>query len=151
MLPFCRASYIKKYYFSSILCTYYMYKIYKNTEIIRSSVSLWHSVSTKHSSIDKIIKTEGSFISWRNSVRRIVNFCSYMRGLEEWTSTWGTSTPAGYAKTSYINVNKTQEPSEPWISSDSRTHEDSSPNWGAGMPETSSIISLTGQNHINNW
>jgi hypothetical protein len=43
------------------------------------------------------------------------------------------------------------EPLEPWTSSDPRTHEDSSPGWGAGMPETSSVISLTGQNHINNW
>jgi hypothetical protein len=38
-----------------------------------------------------------------------------------------------------------------WTSSDPRTHEDSSPNWGAGMPETSSIISLTSQNHVANW
>jgi hypothetical protein len=57
----------------------------------------------------------------------------------------------GYAKTSYINQNETQEPLEPLISSDPRTHEDPSPNWGAGMPETSSIISLTGHNHVNNW
>jgi hypothetical protein len=42
------------------------------------------------------------------------------------------------------------EPLEPWASSDPRTHEDSSPNWGTGMPETSSVISLTGQNHISN-
>jgi hypothetical protein len=51
----------------------------------------------------------------------------------------------------HINEKETQEPLEPWTSSDPRTHEDSSPNWGAGMPETSSDISLTGQNHINNW
>jgi hypothetical protein len=57
----------------------------------------------------------------------------------------------GYAKTSYINQNETQEPLEPWTRSDPRTHEDSSPNWGAGMPETSSVISLTVQNHINSW
>jgi hypothetical protein len=31
------------------------------------------------------------------------------------------------------------------------SHEVSSLNCGAGMPETSSVISLTGQNHINNW
>jgi hypothetical protein len=31
------------------------------------------------------------------------------------------------------------------------TLEDSSPNWGAGIPETSLIISSTGQNQINNW
>jgi hypothetical protein len=55
----------------------------------------------------------------------------------------------GYAKASYIDRNETQEPPEPWTSSGPRTHEDSSPNWGAGMPETSSVISLTGQNHIN--
>jgi hypothetical protein len=57
----------------------------------------------------------------------------------------------GYAKASHINQNETQEPLEPWTSSDPRTHENSSPNWGAGMPETSSVISLTDQNHINNW
>jgi hypothetical protein len=43
------------------------------------------------------------------------------------------------------------EPLEPRTASGPRTHEDSSPNWGAGMPETSSVISLAGQNHINNW
>jgi hypothetical protein len=43
----------------------------------------------------------------------------------------------------YINQNETQEPFDPWTSSDPRTHEESSPNWGVGMPETSSIISLT--------
>jgi hypothetical protein len=57
----------------------------------------------------------------------------------------------GYAKTSYINQNEAQEPVEPWTSSDPHTHEDSSPNWRAGMPETSSVISLTGQDRINNW
>jgi hypothetical protein len=41
-----------------------------------------------------------------------------------------------YAKISYINQNETQDPLEPWTSSDHRTNEDSSPNWGAGMPET---------------
>jgi hypothetical protein len=41
----------------------------------------------------------------------------------------------GYAKTSYIDQNETQEPPEPWTSSDPRTNEDSFPNWGAGMPE----------------
>jgi hypothetical protein len=56
-----------------------------------------------------------------------------------------------YAKTSYINKNETQEPLEPWTSFDPRTHEDSSPNGGAGMPVTGSVISLTGQNHINSW
>jgi hypothetical protein len=40
--------------------------------------------------------------------------------------------------------NKTQEPLEPWTGSDPLTHEDPSPNWGAGLPETGSIISLTG-------
>jgi hypothetical protein len=38
--------------------------------------------------------------------------------------------------------NETQEPLELWTSSDPRIHEDSSPIWGAGMPETSSIVSL---------
>jgi hypothetical protein len=41
----------------------------------------------------------------------------------------------GYAKTLCINQNETQEPLEPWTSSEPSTHEDSSPNWGAGMPE----------------
>jgi hypothetical protein len=53
----------------------------------------------------------------------------------------------GYARTSYINHNETQEPLEPWTSSDPSTREDSSLHWGGGMPETSSVISLTGQNH----
>jgi hypothetical protein len=52
---------------------------------------------------------------------------------------------------SYINQNEAEEPLEPWTSSDRRTHEDSSHNWATGMPETSSIISLRCQNHINNW
>jgi hypothetical protein len=34
---------------------------------------------------------------------------------------------------------------------DPHIHEDSSPNWGAGIPETGSVISLTAQNHINSW
>jgi hypothetical protein len=42
----------------------------------------------------------------------------------------------GYTKTSYINQNETQGPLELWTSSDTRTHEDSFLNWGAGMPET---------------
>jgi hypothetical protein len=54
----------------------------------------------------------------------------------------------GHPKTSYISQN---EPLEPWTSSDPHTHKDLSLNWDAGMPETSSIISLTGQNDINNW
>jgi hypothetical protein len=57
----------------------------------------------------------------------------------------------GYAKTSSINQNDAQELLELWTSSDLRTHEDSSPKWGAEIPETSSIISLTYQNQINNW
>jgi hypothetical protein len=39
---------------------------------------------------------------------------------------------------------------EPWTSSDPRAQEDSSPNWGADMPQTGSVISLTGPNRINN-
>jgi hypothetical protein len=58
--------------------------------------------------------------------------------LEQWSSTWGT-------------WKHLTEPLEPWTNSDPRTHEDSFQNWGAGMPETSSFISLTGQNRINNW
>jgi hypothetical protein len=54
----------------------------------------------------------------------------------------------GYAKTFYIKQNETQKPLEPWTSSDPRAIKDS---WGAVMPETNSVISLTGQNHINNW
>jgi hypothetical protein len=57
----------------------------------------------------------------------------------------------GYKNTSYIIQNETQEPLEPWTSSDPRTHQDLSPNWDAGMPETSSIISLAGHKHISNW
>jgi hypothetical protein len=38
----------------------------------------------------------------------------------------------------------------PGTGSDPCTHEDSSPNSGAGMPETGSVIALTFQNHINN-
>jgi hypothetical protein len=64
--------------------------------------------------------------------------------LNQWSSTW-------YMKTSYTNQNKTQELLEPRTSSDPHTHEDSSPNWGADMQETSSIISLTGQKNIHNW
>jgi hypothetical protein len=36
-----------------------------------------------------------------------------------------------------------------WYSSEPNTHEDSSLKWGAGMPETSSVISLTDQNQLN--
>jgi hypothetical protein len=56
----------------------------------------------------------------------------------------------GHAKTSYINRNETREPLEPRTSADPRTREDSSLSRGAGMPETGSVIPLTGQNHINN-
>jgi hypothetical protein len=68
--------------------------------------------------------------------------------MERWFSIWGTQNLV-YSKTSWINQNETQEPLEPTSGSDPHTHEDSSPNWGAGMPETSSVFSLTGQNHIN--
>jgi hypothetical protein len=57
----------------------------------------------------------------------------------------------GYSKTSYTNQHETQEPVEPWTISDPRTYEYSSPNWGVGIPDTRSVFSLTGQNHINNW
>jgi hypothetical protein len=56
----------------------------------------------------------------------------------------------GYAKTSYVNENETQKPLEPWANFDPSTNKHSSQNWGVGMPETSSIVLLTGQNHINN-
>jgi hypothetical protein len=62
----------------------------------------------------------------------------------------GVRVPPGICENILLQT-ETQEPPEPWTSSDPRTHEDSSPNWGAGMPETSSAISLRGQNHINNW
>jgi hypothetical protein len=68
--------------------------------------------------------------------------------LGQWSSTHGTRAPGGVRK-SYINQNETQEPLEPWTSSDPHSHEDSSPNWSTGMPERNSVISLTGQNHIN--
>jgi hypothetical protein len=62
----------------------------------------------------------------------------------------GYAFPMGYAKRYKINKNESQVPLEPWTSSDRRTNEDSYPNWGAGMSETILIISLTGQNDINN-
>jgi hypothetical protein len=75
-----------------------------------------------------------------------------------WSSTWGTRTHGGMrrylrdlAKASYVNQNETQELLEPWTSFDFQFHEDSSPNSGVGTPDTSSLTSLTGQNHINNW
>jgi hypothetical protein len=43
--------------------------------------------------------------------------------------------PRECAKISYINPIETQESLDPWASCDSRTHEDSSSNWGAGMPK----------------
>jgi hypothetical protein len=80
-----------------------------------------------------------------------------LNNLEQWSSAWVTRNPEGtgrhlrgYTKPSYINQIETQESLEPLTSCDPRTHEDSSPNCGAGMPDTSSIISFTGQNHINN-
>jgi hypothetical protein len=76
--------------------------------------------------------------------------------LDQWFSTWGTSTPGireyvlgGTRK--HMNQNEIQESLESWTSSDLRTHEDSSPNWGNCMPEICSIISLTGQTHVNDW
>jgi hypothetical protein len=48
-----------------------------------------------------------------------------------------------HMKTSYISQNELPEP-------DPHIHKYLSPNCDAGLPETSSIISLTGQNHINN-
>jgi hypothetical protein len=56
----------------------------------------------------------------------------------------------GHLKISNVNRNETQEHLKPWASSVPCTHEDSSPNWGAGMPGTNLIISWRGQNHINN-
>jgi hypothetical protein len=47
-------------------------------------------------------------------------------------------------------LNIPQEPLEPWSSSDPRTHEHSPPNWGAGVPQTGSVISLAGKHHIHN-
>jgi hypothetical protein len=41
------------------------------------------------------------------------------------------------------NQNETQKPLELWTSFDPRTDEDYPSNWGAGLPETSSVISLT--------
>jgi hypothetical protein len=57
----------------------------------------------------------------------------------------------GYTKTSYMNQNETRVSLESWTSSDPHIYEDSSPSLGSGMLETSSVISLTGQNHVNNW
>jgi hypothetical protein len=64
------------------------------------------------------------------------------------SSTWDTRRNLrGIRK---LNQNETQELLELRASSDPRTHEGSAPKWGAGMTETGSVISLTGQNHINN-
>jgi hypothetical protein len=67
--------------------------------------------------------------------------------LEQWSLTWGTQRHLrGYAKTSYIKQ-KNRLKLEPAL--DARTHEDSSRNLGAGMPETSSGISIIDQSHIS--
>jgi hypothetical protein len=57
----------------------------------------------------------------------------------------------GDVKKSFINPNETQEPLEAWTSCDPGTHEHSSQKCGGIMPETSPIISLTGQNHSYIW
>jgi hypothetical protein len=123
------------------------YSIQPNSENV-PQVGYGHFLRNAYVSI--IQRTISSFPVWRlielwEKWQYQVNF------MDQWYSTWGTRTPPGYTKTSYINHYETQEPLEPWTSSDPRTHEDSSTNWGAGMPETSSIISLTDHNHINNW
>jgi hypothetical protein len=69
--------------------------------------------------------------------------------LGQWSSTWGTR--AHGVRDNILYQNETHDPLEPWTSSDPRTDEDSSPNLGAGILETSSFISLSSQNHINNW
>jgi hypothetical protein len=64
--------------------------------------------------------------------------------IEQRSSTCVTPTPGSTRK-------HLMDQLEPWTSSGPCTHEDWSPNWVVGMPETSSIISLIDQNHINNW
>jgi hypothetical protein len=44
--------------------------------------------------------------------------------------------------------NETCELLELWTSSNPGAQEHLSPDWGAGMPQTSSVISLIGQNYI---
>jgi hypothetical protein len=66
----------------------------------------------------------------------------YISGLQP-----GERVPPPGSTRKHLNQNETPEPRELWTFSDPRTHEDSSPNWGAGMPETGSVISLI----INNW
>jgi hypothetical protein len=71
--------------------------------------------------------------------RGAINITTKQSGLEP-----GVRVPPG-GKRKHLT-----EPLEPWTNSDPHTHEDMSPNRGDGMPETSPIISLTVQNHINN-
>jgi hypothetical protein len=70
--------------------------------------------------------------------------------------TWSTRTPwgtrrhlSGNVKTSYGTAWTLLEPclNQLWSSHSRRFVQ----NWGAGMPETSSTISLIGQNHVSNW
>jgi hypothetical protein len=55
-----------------------------------------------------------------------------------------------FSKATDMQVAKNAKKCYGIASSDPRTDEDSSPKLGTGMPETSSFISLTVQNHINN-
>jgi hypothetical protein len=69
----------------------------------------------------------------------------------KWYGTWDTRRRLrGYAIMSYINQSETYESLELWTSSDPRTHEDSSQNWVAGMPEASSTAQQLNINNLYN-
>jgi hypothetical protein len=78
--------------------------------------------------------------------------CAFRRS-EQWSSTWGTRNPGSTRKhfTSIKTKHRNRLNLEPALIL--ALNEGSSPNWGAGMSETSSIIPLTRQNNINtcNW
>jgi hypothetical protein len=81
--------------------------------------------------LEKKITGMSEHLSFRSGTLKIqyislINISHLMRRcvravrLEQWSSIWGTRTPGGmrrhprgYAKTSYINQNETQEPLEP--------------------------------------
>jgi hypothetical protein len=95
-------------------------------------------------------RAEAVLFCMQMSVPRTGTIC----WLKQWSSAWDTRGHHRWYKNTfyeYFSQTETQKPFETWTSSDPRTHEDSSPNWGASMPETSSFVSLAGHNHINNW
>jgi hypothetical protein len=65
-------------------------------------------------------------------------FQNNQNNLEQWSCTWGTRTPRSMREDILINQKETKEKLETWTSSEPRSHEDSPPNWGSGIPKTSS-------------